>query len=315
MEPSEEVALVEPELDAYSRAVVGVVEGVGPSVVSLSIEARGRQGGGSGVLFTPDGYVLSNAHVVEKADHIRATFTDGTSSIARVVGVDRATDLGVVQVKSDAPHARFGDSEKLRVGQLVVAIGNPLGFSSTVSAGVVSALGRTLRAPGGRLIENIIQSDVALNPGNSGGPLCDSHGAVVGINAAIIFGAQALSFSIPINTAKWVVSQLMRHGRVERSHLGIVAQNRPIDRRLARHHGLDDEAAVEVIEVSKNGPAWKAGVHEADILFALDGKPVHSVDAVMRALGHWPVGQPIELELLRRVERIKVEVRPTLAPG
>jgi S1-C subfamily serine protease len=277
---------------------------------------RGGGGAGSGVLFTPDGYVLTNAHVVEGAGTLEVALTDGSTHTATVVGADRPSDLAVVRVEgTQLPHARFGESAQLRVGQLAIAIGNPLGFSSTVSAGVVSALGRNMRAQDGRLMENIIQSDVALNPGNSGGPLVDSHARVIGINTAMIFGAQGISFSVPIDTAKWVVGQIMAGGRVRRSWLGVVAQNRRIDPRLRRHHELLQESGVEVMSVEAAGPAAKAGVRDGDIVLGLDGKPVRSVDEVHRTLGQWPIGQAMRVELLRRLERIDLIAVPSEAPA
>src|SRR5205823_2998244 len=216
--------------------------------------------------------LLTNAHVVRGAKRVGVSLTDGSTLAASVVGADEPTDLAVLAVDgSRLPYAEPGSSGGLRVGQFVVTIGNPLGFSSTVSAGVVSALGRTMRAQNGRLMENIIQSDVALNPGNSGGPLVDSAARVIGINTAVIFGAQGLSFSIPVDTARWVVTQLMTTGRVRRSYFGIVGQNRPLDRRLARHHGLDQASAVEVVSVDGRAPAGRSGVREGDLVHALDG--------------------------------------------
>jgi S1-C subfamily serine protease len=309
-------------LDAYSSAVVRVVETVGPAVVSISVRGpnqgpgrgRDRGGAGSGVLFTPDGYILTNAHVVQKARTVEVALTDGSTHQAQVRGTDPATDLAVVSIEGTAlPHATFGDSARLKAGQLCVAIGNPLGFSSTVSAGVVSALGRNMRAQDGRLMENIIQSDVALNPGNSGGPLVDTHARVIGINTAMIFGAQGLSFAVPIDTAKWVVGQIMTNGRVKRGWLGVVAQNRKIDPRIRRHLSLVQESGVEVMSVEPRSPAAAAGVREGDIVLALDGRPVLSVDDVHRALGQWPVGQAMPVALLRRVDRVDLIVLPSEA--
>jgi S1-C subfamily serine protease len=302
-------------LDAYSRAVVGVVERVGPAVVSIQAGSRFREGAGSGVLFTPDGYLLTNAHVVRGARRLSVSLTDGTTHGASLTGFDRATDLAVLRVEGgDLPAAQLGDSEGLRVGQLVIAIGNPLGFSSTVSAGVLSAMGRSMRAQDGHLVENILQSDVALNPGNSGGPLCDSFGRVIGINTAIIFGAQGLSFSIPINTAKWVVGQLMTVGRVRRSYFGISCQNRPIPPPIARRHGLSQRSGVQVQAVERAAPAERAGLREGDVIHALDSRPVSTVDDVHRFLAQWPIGTPLRVGVLRGRETVERTVVPGEAP-
>jgi S1-C subfamily serine protease len=309
-------------LDAYSSAVTQVVEAVGPAVVSISVRGsesgpeRGRRGGGSGsgVIFTPDGYILTNAHVVRGATRYEVALTDGSTHAAELCGADPATDTAVIRIAgSSLPHAQFGESARLKVGQLCIAIGNPLGFSSTVSAGVVSALGRNMRAQDGRLMENIIQSDVALNPGNSGGPLVDTRARVIGVNTAMIFGAQGISFAVPIDTAKWVVGQLMTQGRVRRSWLGVVAQNRRIDPRVRRHLDLLQESAVEVMSVEPTGPAAAAGVRDGDIVLALDGRPVQSVDDVHRTLTQWPIAKPLPLQLLRRLERLDVVALPSEA--
>lgn len=293
-------------LDAYSQAVISVVEKVGPAVVSIQSSHLGgagpRHGSGSGVLFTPDGYILTNAHVVKGARRVEVALTDGKTHAAQVVGGDRPTDLAVVRIENGrVPYAEFGDSSKLRAGQVAIAIGNPLGFSSTVSAGVISALGRNMRAQDGRLLENIIQSDVALNPGNSGGPLCDSHGRVVGINTAMIFGAQGISFSVPIDTAKWVVGQLMTTGRVRRSHLGIVAQNR------SRY--------VEVMKVEPRGPAHRAGMDAGDLVLSLDGQETKTVDDLHRLLTAWPIGKPLRVRVLRDESVVSLLITPIEAPG
>jgi S1-C subfamily serine protease len=308
-------------LDAYSRAVVDVVERIGPAVVSIGrMSKRGPAGAGSGVVFTPDGYVLTNAHVVAGSDALEVSFTDGTTSAARVVGVDHATDVAVVRAgdgRSAAPAvAPFGDSSRLRVGQLVIAIGNPLGFSSTVSAGVVSALGRTMRSRDGRAMEGIIQSDVALNPGNSGGPLVDSRGRVVGINTAIILGAQGISFSVPIDTAKWVVGELMTKGRVRRAWLGISGQNRPVGRELARKLGLSHASGVEVTGFDERGPAARSGLRAGDIVVALGDLPVASIDDIHRALQDRQ-RQGIDARFVLRVirERALVDVKASSVEG
>jgi S1-C subfamily serine protease len=294
-------------LDAYSHAVTSVVDAVGPAVVSVSLP----RGGGSGVLFTPDGYLLTNAHVVGRASSVKIALPDGSNHDGNVVGADPATDLAVVHIGgTHLPSAELGTSSKLRVGQLVVAIGNPLGFSFTVSAGVVSALGRTLRAQDGRSMDAIIQSDVALNPGNSGGPLVDSHARVVGINTAVILGAQGLSFSVPIDTGRWVLGELMQHGRVRRGVLGLAAQTRPLDRRIARHLGIAQKTGVELLEVVPEKPAAGAGLRSGDILISLDGSAVHSVDEVHRLLGASSIGRPMPCKVLRGATLVDVTVTP-----
>ncbi len=294
-------------LDAYSHAVTSVVEKVGPAVVSVAL----RRGGGSGVLFTPDGYLLTNAHVVGRSRSVTVSLPDGSTHEGNVVGADSATDLAVAHIDGNHfPAAELGNSARLRVGQLVIAIGNPLGFSFTVSAGVVSALGRTLRAQDGRPMDAIVQSDVALNPGNSGGPLVDSRGRVVGINTAVILGAQGLGFSVPIDTARWVLGELMQHGRVRRGVLGLAAQTRPIDRRLARHHGLTQKTGVEVLEVVPGKPAAAAGLREGDIVLSLDGTLVTSVDEVHRLLGASSIARAIPMKVLRGSMLLDVTVTP-----
>ncbi|HLY37890.1 MAG TPA: trypsin-like peptidase domain-containing protein [Candidatus Binatia bacterium] len=301
-------------LDAYSRAVTTVVERVGPSVVSLTVSARRdglRAGSGSGVLFTPDGYALTNAHVVRGARRLRASLTDGSSHDVTVVGTDDATDIAVVRVDGGRlPYAELGRSATLRVGQLVVAIGNPLGFSSTVSAGVVSALGRTMRAANGRLMESIVQSDVALNPGNSGGPLVDSRAGVVAVNSAMIVGAQGISFSVPIDTAKEVLAQLMSVGRVRRGWLGIAGQDRPLERGLARRLGLAERSGVEVLRVDRDGPAAAAGIVQGDVIVGFAGQPARTVDDIHRALNRWPIEGAVEVRLLRDGALRSVVVSP-----
>src|SRR5512136_2800152 len=268
-------------LDAYSRAVTSVVEKVGPAVVSVEVKWPGRarrwggapqeaEGAGSGLIVAPDGFVLTNAHVVEQASEITVNLTEGTIVPAQVVGHDAATDLAVLRAEAGGlPAATLGDSDGLRVGQLVIAIGNPFGFQSTVSTGVISALGRSLRGQSGYLIENVIQTDVALNPGNSGGPLVDSRGRVIGLNTAIISMAQGISFAVPINTVRWVVSELVMHGKVRRAYLGIGAQSRPVNRRLQHRLGLPSASVVEVAAVEPGGPAAVAGLRRGDLIFAL----------------------------------------------
>jgi S1-C subfamily serine protease len=294
-------------LDAYSHAVTSVVEKVGPAVAGIALP----RGGGSGVLFTPDGYLLTNAHVVGTARSVSVNLPDGSTHQGNVVGADPATDLAVVQIEGNRfPAAELGQSAGLRVGQLVVAIGNPFGFSFTVSAGVLSAMGRSLRAQDGRLIDGILQTDVALNPGNSGGPLVDSRGRVVGINTAMIMGAQGISFAVPIDTARWVLGELMQHGRVRRGVLGFGGQTRPIDRRLARFHKLEQKTGVEVMEVQPGMPAQAGGLQDGDILLALDGRTVTSVDDVHRLLGAGSIGRALAARVLRRTSLIDLTVTP-----
>jgi S1-C subfamily serine protease len=267
------------------------------------------------VLIAPDGLVLTNSHVVEGARRLEVGLTDGRRLGATLVGADPATDLAVIRAgESGLPSATLGDSAGLRVGQLVVAIGNPLGFESTVSAGVVSALGRTFRSRTGRLIDNVIQTDVALNPGNSGGPLVDSRGRVVGINTATIAMAQGLSFAVPINTAKWVGAQLIREGRVRRAWLGVAGRERVVDRRLARAHRLTAERAVELVSVEGGSPAAAAGLREGDLVVALDGHPVEAVDDMHRLLAGWPIGRPVRVGVLRGAEHLDLLAVPGDAP-
>jgi S1-C subfamily serine protease len=293
-------------LDAYSRAVVSVVERTGPAVVSISIGAAERTeefepaGAGSGFVIAPDGYVVTNSHVVQGAPRIEVTFMNGDRRKASLVGLDESTDLAVVCVNaSGLPYASLGESAGLRVGQLVIAVGNPYGFQSTVSTGVVSALGRSLRTRQGRLIENIIQHTAPLNPGNSGGPLLDSRGRVVGINTAIIAMAQGIGFAIPSDTARSVVSQLITRGKVTRSYLGIVGLRRPLDRRFVRFYKLDKDQAVEIVSLAADGPAAAAGLQRGDILVTLGGRAVASIDDIFHVLAEWPVGQPLPARALR----------------
>ena len=293
-------------LDAYSRAVIGVVEAVGPSVVSISIGKTSKTdefepvGAGSGFVIAPDGYIVTNCHVVEDAPKIEAAFTDGSRRKATLVGMDPSSDLALIAVNaSGLPFAKLGESESLKVGQLVIATGNPFGFQSTVSTGVISALGRALRSQQGRLIENVIQHTAPLNPGNSGGPLLDSRAHVVGINTAIIAMARGIGFAIPADTARWVVSQLISQGRVRRSYLGIVGLRRPLDRRFVRFYQLAKDHAVEVVSMDDAGPAKKAGLRVGDIILKLDQESVSSIDDIFRILGEWPVGKAMNISILR----------------
>jgi S1-C subfamily serine protease len=313
-------------LDAYSRAVTGAVERVSPSVVNIEVhqaagrtrsgEPRERRGGGSGFVFTPDGLILTNSHVVHDATHIEVTLSDGRRMPATAIGDDPASDLAVVRV--DEPGltaAALGDSQQLRVGQLVVALGSPYGFQSTVTAGVVSALGRSLRSYSGRLIDDVIQTDAALNPGNSGGPLVDSAGRVVGVNTATILPAQGICFAIGINTAKFVASRLLRDGRIRRSFIGVSAQTVPVHRRVVRFYDLAKESGALVLSVEENSPAKRAGLRDGDVIVALEGKPVAGVDDLHRVLTDVRVGVSSSLTVLRLTEKLELKIVPEEANG
>src|SRR5687768_911964 len=302
-------------LDAYSRAVSGAVETIGPAVVNIEVQdGKGRRAGsGSGFIFTPDGFVMTNSHVVHGAPAIEVHLADGRKFSARLIGDDPETDLAVVRIDSnpgDLSWARLGDSSKLRVGQLVVAVGNPYGFSATVTAGVVSSLARSFRSRTGRLIDNVVQTDAALNPGNSGGPLVTSLGEVVGVNTAIIPMAQGICFAIPSNTAKFVASRLMRDGRVKRSFIGVGGQNVPIHRRIVRFHNLELESGVLVSAVEPERPASAAGLREGDIIVSFDAKPVGQIDDLHRLLTEERVGTPVALTILRGVEKLDLTITP-----
>jgi S1-C subfamily serine protease len=304
-------------LDAYSRAVIKVVEKVGPAVVSIGVKKTARsprggdEGAGSGVIIAPDGFVLTNNHVVEGASDVKVSLTDGSTLPAQIVGTDPATDLAVVRAAGNGlPAAELGNSASLRVGQLVIAIGNPLGFQSTVSTGVISALGRSLRSQSGRLIDNVIQTDVPLNPGNSGGPLVDSRGRVIGINTAMIYMAQGISFAVPVNTARWVVGELLMHGKVRRAYLGLVGQVRPLGRRVQRYFDLPAATAVEVVSVEENGPAQRAGLRKGDRIVAVNGESVATMDDIHRRLVGHPKGAILNLTILRDTDRREVQVVP-----
>jgi S1-C subfamily serine protease len=312
-------------LDAYSQAVVGAAQAISPSVVKIDVAQAGRsrsgepherQGGGSGFVFTPDGLVLTNSHVVHGATRIDVSLPDGQRFPAHIIGDDAATDLAVIRIglpSNDAPHlvaAPLGDSQRLRVGQLAIAIGNPYGFQYTVTAGVVSALGRSLRSYSGRLIEDVIQTDASLNPGNSGGPLVTSDGHVVGVNTATIMGAQGLCFAIGINTAKFVAGRLLREGRIRRSYIGVEAQTVPLLRRVVRFYDLPSESGVIVISVEQRSPAQKAGLREGDVIIAFDGKPVAGVDDLHRLLTDARVGSVSALTVLRHTEKLEMKVIP-----
>src|SRR5256714_4337178 len=306
-------------LDAYSHAVVTAAEKVSPSVAKIEVtqtvdrarngEPRERQGGGSGFVFTPDGLVLTNSHVVHGATKISLSLPDGRHFPAHLIGDDPATDLAVIRI--DAPNltiAPLGDSQKLRVGQLAIAIGNPYGFQYTVTAGVVSALGRSLRSYSGRLIDDVIQTDASLNPGNSGGPLVSSDGRVIGVNTATIMGAQGLCFAIGMNTAKFVAGRLLRDGRIRRAYIGVEAQTAPLHRRLVRFYDLPQESGVIVSAVTPDSPAQRAGLREGDVIVALDGKPVAGVDDLHRLLTDAHVGLSSSLTVLRWTQKLELQV-------
>src|ERR1700738_5095507 len=298
-------------LDAYSRAVLDVVERVGPPGVRLAVlngnpgrpsqSGQPRGGTGSGVIVAPDGLILTNSHVAGTASRIEVTTADGQDLHARLVGDDPDTDLALIRIDEPAtlPSARLGDSKRLKRGQLVIAIGNPLGFESTVTTGVVSALGRSLRSRNGRLIDDVIQTDAALNPGNSGGPLVSSRGEVVGINTAVIMGAQGICFAVASNTANFVLGELVRHGRVRRAFIGVAAQHFTLSRRLRHAAGLAQESAVIIASVEAGSPAERAGLRPGDVIVALGGTPVTGADDLIRMLAGDKIGRPIEIVALR----------------
>ncbi len=310
-----------PLLDAYSNAVVSAAEKVSPSVAKVEVtqaagrarngEPRERHGGGSGFVFTPDGLVLTNSHVVHDASRIELSLPDGRRFPAHLIGDDPATDLAVVRI--DAPNlsvVTFGDSQSLRVGQLAIAIGNPYGFQYTVTAGVVSALGRSLRSYSGRMIDDVIQTDASLNPGNSGGPLVSSDGRVIGVNTATIMGAQGLCFAIGINTAKFVASKLLQQGRIRRAYIGVEAQTVPLHRRIVRFYDLPKETGVIVLASENGSPAHKAGLREGDVIIAFHGQAAAGVDDLHRLLTETQVGIKSPLTVLRGTERLELEIIP-----
>lgn len=299
-------------LDAYSQAVIGVAQRVGPAVITVSgRSSRDGDGVGSGFLITPDGFALTNSHVVHGRAHLKATTEDGDSLDADLIGDDPATDLCLIRLAArELPHTELGDSEALQVGQLVIAVGNPFGFRSTVSTGVVSALGRAMRSQEGRLIENIVQHTAPLNPGNSGGPLVDSRGRVVGVNTAIIALAQGLGFAVPGNTARWVTSELLAHGRVRRLTLGIRATVVLIPRWLARQLDLLSELAVEVVDVLPDSPAAVAGIRPGDWIVTAAGRIISNTDDLHRVLATLPTARDVPIEVVRDEHRIELSVIP-----
>ena len=305
-------------LDAYSKAVVHAAEEVGPSVVNIEVRRRDgqRQGSGSGFILTQDGFVLTNSHVVHEADRIEVVLADGRRPDAQVVGDDPDTDLAVVRVYAPQLRpARLGDSTGVRVGQLAIAIGNPYGFQCTVTAGVVSALGRSFRANTGRLIDDIIQTDAALNPGNSGGPLVNSRGEVIGVNTAVILPAQGICFAIGIDTAKFVTGWLIKDGKIRRSHIGVGGQNVPLHRRVARHYQLPVHTGVLVISVTPGGAAARAGVSEGDVMIEFNGQPIPSIDALHKLLTGETIGAASQLTVLRGTEKLMIPITPGEAVG
>jgi S1-C subfamily serine protease len=298
-------------LDAYSQAVVNVVDAVAPSVIGISADRDGGpSGSGSGFLITPDGYAVTNSHVVAGQSRLRATTADGDRLSAELIGDDPSTDIALVRVSSrDLPFVEMGDSNALRVGQLVIASGNPFGFQSTVSTGVVSALGRSMRGHDGRLIENVIQHTAPLNPGNSGGPLVDWKGRVVGINTAIIAWAQGLGFAVPGNTAKWVVGEILSHGRVRRRQLGLTASVTQLPRRIVRELDLVSDLAVEVVGVMPGSPADHAGIVPNDLIVAVQGRVVATVDDIHRLLSTLPLDKPLSVSVVRHDRQLELEVK------
>jgi len=305
--PSESEAM-----DAYSRVVTGVAEAVSPSVVRIQVESkRGREGGGSGFVFTPDGFILTNRHVVHGAEKIKVSTLESGEYKAHLVGEDPDTDLALVRIDAPGLHAvRLGESRKIRVGQLVVAIGNPYGFQYSVTAGVVSALGRSLRSESGRLIDDVIQTDAALNPGNSGGPLVNASGEVIGVNTATILPAQGLCFAISIGTAQFIASKLIREGVVRRSYIGVQAQTASLNRIIARHYDLAHATGALVLGTEPGSPAEKAGLQEGDLIVALDQEPVEGVDVLHRFLNEERIGKTTRLTVLRGSKRLEFTLAP-----
>ncbi|MGH6933689.1 MAG: S1C family serine protease [Dongiaceae bacterium] len=312
-------------LDAYSSAVVGAVAKVAPAVVHLKSlrhdqvaqagASQSPQSLGSGVVFTPDGFVLTNSHVVHGATTIEATLSDGRILPAYLVGDDPDTDLALLRIHADGvAHAALGNSSQIRIGQVAIAIGNPFGFQCSVTAGVVSALGRSLRSRSGRLIDDIIQTDAALNPGNSGGPLVTPQGQIIGINTAIIPMAQGICFAIASNTAEFVVSEILRHGKVRRSYIGVAGQSTPLPRRVARHHNLTTSSGVRVMSVAADSPAGVAGLIVDDIIVEFSGLAVTGIDALHRLLTASRVNTTVELTVLRLTQKLTLTVVPSHRP-
>ena len=305
-------------LDAYSKVVVHAADEVGSSVVNIEVRSRkgARQGSGSGFIITPDGFILTNSHVVHGAERIEVALADGRRPDAHIVGDDPDSDLAVLRIYAPNLHpVRLGESKSIRVGQIAIAIGNPYGFQCTVTAGVVSALGRSFRAKTGRLIDDIIQTDAALNPGNSGGPLVNSRGEVIGVNTAVILPAQGICFAIGIDTAKYVAAWLIKDGKIRRSYIGVGGQNVPLHRRIVRFHQLPAPSGVLVISVAPGSPAERAGLREGDTLIAYNAQPVPSIDALHKLLVADQIGHRSPLTILRGTEKVTLEVEPEEWPG
>ena len=307
-------------LDAYSQAVTTAAEAVAPTVVHLEVngsrDGKQRRGTGSGFFFTPDGLLLTNSHVVHGARAIKVATQEGEVFAADIVGDDPDSDLAVIRVSTrGAPHVRFGQSSSLKMGQIAIAIGNPLGFEHTVTAGVVSALGRSLRASTGRLIDDVIQTDAALNPGNSGGPLVNARGQVIGVNTAIIPGAQGICFATASDSAQWVLAQLLAHGRVRRGWLGVAGMNATLARRIARHHEIDNTSGVRVRSVESGSPAAAAGIESGDLIVTLDGETIGGIDKLQQTLNAQRIGRPLELVLLRHTRKVGVRVTAIERPA
>ncbi|MER3423163.1 MAG: serine protease [Nitrospiraceae bacterium] len=303
-------------LDAYSRAVIGAAEKVSPAVVNIEVHYSRRKeseggGHGSGFVFTQDGFILTNSHVVHGAARIEVTLADGRRVPASLIGEDPDTDLAVIRIDAlNIVPVELGDSQHIRVGQLVIAIGNPYGFQATVTAGVVSALGRSLRSGSGRLIDDIIQTDAALNPGNSGGPLVNSRGEVIGVNTAIIRPAQGICFAIAVNTAKFVAGRLIRDGVIRRSYIGVAGQNVRLHRRLVRFYDLPVESGPLVVSIESNSPAERAGLREGDVIVEFDGQPIDGIDRLHRLLTDDKVGVRTRMRIIRRTEYLTIEITP-----
>ncbi len=301
-------------LDAYSEAVIGAAERVSPSVVKIEVNHDGRRAGsGSGFVFTPDGFILTNSHVVHGAGAVHVVLPDGERYQADMVGEDPDTDLAVVRITAPAlVPVTLGDSQSIRVGQVVIAIGNPYGFQATVTSGVVSALGRSLRSQSGRLIDNVIQTDAALNPGNSGGPLVTSRGEVIGVNTAIILPAQGICFATAINTAKFVAGRLIKDGRLSRGYIGVAGQNAPVHRLLVRSHQLGAATGIFVVSIEQNSPAQRAGVRDGDIIVALDDHSTPDIDALHRLLTDHVPGSTAALTVVRGTEKLVLYIQPAM---